>query len=132
MFTLITVFFSLLFIALTGWTITTYLVKEDSQKSIKEELGNLFDINKILFVSLKSLIGVLAKYSFPSDSSEATCADSNELDEQLLNFVQPVQPVQPVEAPSFEVPVNEEEDAALSSFSPELIDVITEEDEKVA
>ena len=72
MFTLIKVFFSLFFIGLTGWTITTYLVKEDSQNSIKQELSNLFDICKMLFVSLKSLIGVLANYSFISYSADAT------------------------------------------------------------
>ena len=43
MFTLITVFFSISVVALTGWTITTYLVNEDSQKAIKKELKNLQD-----------------------------------------------------------------------------------------
>lgn len=124
MFTLITVSFSLFFIALTGWTIITYLGKEHSQKFIEEELKNLFDICKMVLVSLKTLIGVLAKYSFSSDSSETTPLESNGLDEQPLRFVQPVKAV--------EVPVKEDDDNALSSFSPELIEVITEEEEKVA
>ena len=118
MFTLITVFFFLSFIGLTGWTITTYIVKEDSQKSIQEELGNLFDICKMLFVSLKSLIGVLVKHSFSSDSGEATPSESKGIDDQLLKFVPPVKAV--------------EEDTDLSLYSPELIEAITEEEEKVA
>ena len=81
----------------------------------------MFDICKMFFVSLKSLIGLLAKYSFSSDSSEVNPPDSNGLGEQLLKFVQPV-----------EAPVKEDEDTELSSFSPELIEVITEEEEKVA
>ena len=124
MFTLITVTFTLFFIALTSWTITTYLVKEDSQKLIEEELKNLFDICKMFIVFLKTLIGVLSKYSFSSDSNEANPSESKELDKQPLRFVQPVIAV--------EVPVKEDEDNALSSFSRELIEVITEEEEKVA
>ena len=121
MFTLITVSFSIFFIALTGWTITTYLVKEDSQKFIEEELKNLFDICKMFFVSIKTLIAVSVKYSFSSYYIEATPAESNGLNEQQLRFVQPI-----------EVPVTEEEDNSLSSFSPKLIETITEEEEKVA
>ena len=124
MFTLFKVSFYLFFIGLTGWTITTYLIKEDSQKFIKEELKNLFDICKMFFLSLKSLIGVLANYSLSSNSSEPQPSDSSGLDEQPLRFVQPVKAV--------EVPVQEDEDNSLSSFSPELIEVITEEEEKVA
>lgn len=106
--------------------LTTYLVKENSQKLIQEELLNLFDISKMFFVSFKSLIKVLARYSFSADSSVASPPDPNGLGEQLLKFVQPV------EAPLFEVPVKEDEDTELSSFSPELIEVITEEEEKIA
>ena len=126
MFTLITASLFLLFIVLTGWTITAYLVKKESQQSIAKELTNLLNLNKMLFVSLKSLVEVLVKHSFFSDSSEETPADSIELDEQLSEVVESV------EAPSFKVQVKEDEDTALSSFSPELIEVITEEEEKVA
>ncbi len=121
MFALITVSFALVFVGLAGWTITTYIVKEDSQKFIKEELLNIFDICKMLTVSLKSLIRGLAKYSFKSDIGEITSTESEELDEQLLKLVEPVEPVEPVE-----------EDIAMSSFSPELIEVIAEEEEKIA
>ncbi|WP_320674077.1 hypothetical protein [Prochlorococcus sp. MIT 1341] len=123
MFTLITVSCSLFLIGLTGWTVTTYFVRKDSQKFIKEELKNLSDIFKMFFVSLKSLIKVLAKASFSSDSSEDTPAESTGMDEQALTLV---------EAPSVEMPFKEDEDTALSSFSPELVEVITEEEEKVA
>ena len=126
MFTLITVSVSLFFIGLTGWTITTYLVKEDSQKFIQEELRNLFDICKVFIISLRNMIKVLAKYSFSSYSSEATLAELNGLNEQPLSFVQPV------EATSTKKSVNEDVDNALSGFCPKLIEVITEEEEKVA
>ncbi len=124
MFNLIAVFFSLFFIGLTGWTAITYLVKKDSQSSIKKEFGNLLNLTKMLLLTLKSLLGVLAKHSFTSDSNDAASVESKELEEQLLKVVEPAQPV--------EVPLNEDEDTALSSFSPELIEAITEEEEKIA
>ena len=62
MSTLIVVSFSMIVIGLTGWTIATYLIKEDSKKFIKEELANLLDICKLFFSSLKSLIVILVKY----------------------------------------------------------------------
>ena len=135
MLTLIKVSFSLFFIGLTGWTVTTYLVKEDSQKFIKEELKNLFDNCKMLFVSIKTLIGVLTKHSFSSESGEARPTESKEFDDQLLKLVQPVQSVEAsgaIESSPVEVPEKEDEDTALSSFSPELIAVITDEEEKIA
>ena len=130
MFTLFKVSFSLFFIGLTGWTVTTYLVKEDSQKFIKEELKNLFDNCKMLLVSIKTLIGVLIKNSFSFESGEA-----KEFDDQLLKLVQPVHSVEAsgaIESSPVEIPVKEDEDTALSSFSPELIAVITDEEEKIA
>ncbi len=132
MFTLIKVSFSLFFIGLTGWTITTYLVKEDSQKFIKEELKNLFDTCKMFFVSTRTLIEVLIKHSFSSESGEVTPTEAKESDDQLLKIVQPVQSFGAIESPSVEVPVKEDEDTELSSFSPELIAVINEEEEKIA
>ena len=135
MFTLFKVSFSLFFIGLTGWTVTTYLVKEDSQKFIKEELKNLFDNCKMLFVSIKTLIGVLAKHSFSSESGEASPTESKEFDDQLVKIVQPVQSIEAsraIESSPVEVSVKEDEDTELSSFSPELIAVITDEEEKIA
>ena len=136
MLTLITVSLSVFFIGLTGWMITTYLVKENSQKLIKEELNNLLDICKMFFISLKSLIGVLVKYSFSSDSGETIQPDSNGLDEQPLKIVKPVEEIEAVETietkgmiPSIE---SVEEGTTMSSNSPELIEVINEEEEKVA
>ena len=129
MFTLLKVSFSLFFIGLTGWTVTTYLVKEDSQKFIKEELKNLFENCKMLFVSIKTLIGVLTKHSFSSESGEEKPAESKEFDDQLLKIVQPFKAI---ESQSVEVPVKEDEDTALSCFSPELIAVINDEEEKIA
>ena len=129
MSTLITVSFSLFFLALTGWTITTYFVKEDSQKDIKDELQNLFNNFKMFFISIKNLILILAKQSFSSDSSEINPTKSNKLNENPLSLVEAGKEV---ESPSLKVSVEEDDDTALSSFSPEVIEVIKEEEEKVA
>tara|TARA_Y100001968_G_C19157368_1_gene619080 strand:- start:186 stop:575 length:390 start_codon:yes stop_codon:yes gene_type:complete len=129
MFSLITVSFSLLFVALTGWTITTYFVKEDSQDVITKELKNLFDISKMFFISLRGLIGVLAKNSFSSYSSETHTDESKGSEDHTLSLIQPFKEV---ESPSSEVPLEEDHDTALSSFSQNVVEVIEEEEEKVA
>ena len=129
MSTLITVSFSLCFLALTGWTVTTYFVREDSQKDIKDELKNLFNNFKMFFISLRNLILILAKQSFSSDSSEINPTKSNKLNENPLSLVEADKEV---ESPSLKVSLEEDDDTALSSFSPEVIEVIKEEEEKVA
>ena len=82
MLNVITVFFSLFIFCLSGWTLTTFVTKDDSQKVIKEELENIFEITKRLLLSIKSLIQILTKASFSSNSDKATGVD-----EQLLKFV---------------------------------------------
>ena len=130
MFTLITVSLSLFFLALTGWTIVTYFVREDSQKGIKDELKNMLNIFKIFFISIKNLILILAKQSFSSDSSKINPPKANELNENsLLNLVETSKEI---ESPSLKVSAQEDDDTALSSFSPEVIEIIKEEEEKVA
>ena len=121
----------LLFISLTGWTLTTYFVKKDSQKFIKEELTNLFDICKKFSISLKNLIGILASNSLSYESSETNPVEETLLnkDEQPLNLVKPVKES---EEASLEIANKEEDDTELSSFSPEVVEVINEEEEKVA
>ena len=130
MFTLITVSLSLFFLALTGWTITTYFVREDSQKGIKDELKNMLNIFKIFFISIKNLILILTKQSFSSDSSKTNPPKANELNENPLSSL--VEISKELESPSLKVSVQEDDDTALSSFSPEVIEVIKEEEEKVA
>ena len=130
MFTLITVSLSLFFLALTGWTITTYFVREDSQKGIKDELKNMLNIFKMFFISIKNLILILAKQSFSSDSSKINPPKANELNENPLLSL--VETSKEIESPSLKVSVQEDDDTALSSFSPEVIEVIKEEEEKVA
>ena len=122
---------SLFLIILTGWTVTTYFLKKDSQKLIRAELTNLFDICQKFFVSLKNLIEILASNSLSSQSNEANPGEETVLNEneQPLNLVQPVKEIT---APSLEVAHEKDDDAALSSFSPEVIEVINEEEEKVA
>ena len=82
MLNVITVFFSLFIFGLAGWTLTTFVSKDDSQNVIKGELENMLDITKRLLLSIKSLIQILTKASFLSNSDKAT-----EVDEQLLKFV---------------------------------------------
>ena len=130
MFTLITVSLSLFFLALTGWTITTYFVREDSQKGIKDELKNMLNIFKIFFISIKNLILILAQQSFSSHSSKINSTEANELNENPLLSL--VETSKELESPSLKVSVKEDDDTALSSFSPEVIEVIKEEEEKVA
>ena len=132
MLTLATVSISLFLIILTGWTLTTYFLKKDSQDSIREELINLFDICKKFFVSLKNLIGILVSHSFSSESNETSPVQETVLteDEKLLNLVQPVKET---EATPLEIAHEDSDsDPALSSFSPEVVEVINQEEEKVA
>ena len=131
MLTSIPVSICILFILLTGWTLTTYLIKENSQTFIREELKNLFNICKKFFMSLQNLIGILASNSLSFESREANPVEENVLDEdeQPLNLIQPVQEIK---APSLEVAHEDDDDTALSSFSLEVVELINEEEEKVA
>ena len=132
MLTLVTVSIGLFLIILTGWTFTTYFSKKDSQDFIREELTNLFDICKKFFESLKNLIGILVSNSLSSESNETNTVQETVLteDEQLLSLVQPVTEI---EATPPEIAHEDSDaDAALSSFSPEVIEVINQEEEKVA
>tara|TARA_Y100001968_G_scaffold227957_1_gene210725 strand:- start:724 stop:1119 length:396 start_codon:yes stop_codon:yes gene_type:complete len=131
MLTLVTISIGLFFLILAGWTLTTYFLKEESQKIIREELMNLFDICKKFFVSLKNLIEILLSNSLSSESSEANPIEETVTNEnkQPLNLVQPVKEI---EAPSLEPTQEEDVDTALSSFSQEVVEVINEEEEKVA
>ena len=131
MLTLVTVSIGLFFIILSGWTLTTFFLKKDSQKFIKEELTNLFDICKKFSISLKNLIGILISNSLSSESSEVTPTKETLLNEneQPLDLVKPVKEI---EEPSLEIADEKDDDTALSSFSPEVVEVINEEEEKVA
>ena len=132
MLTLVTVSIGLFSIILTGWTVTTYFSKKDSQDLIREELTNLSDICKKFFGSLKNLIGILVSNSLSSEPNETNPVQNTVLteDETLLNLVQPVKEI---EATPLEVAHEDSDvDAALSSFSPEVVEVINQEEEKVA
>ena len=63
------------------------------------------------------------------NSSETCSPESNELDEQSRSTVRPIKAVEVI---SSEIQLEEDDDAALSSFSPEVVEVINEEEEKVA
>ena len=132
MLNLITISISLFLIILTGWTVTTYFIKKDSQEVIKEELTNLFDIGKKLFLSLKNLIGILTSNSLSPEERDITSMEEavSKKDEQLLNVVQPINEIK---EKAEEVKHDDDDgDDALSSFSPEVVEVINEEEEKVA
>ena len=92
MLNLITISIGLFLIMLTGWTVTTYFIKKDSQEVIKEELTNLFDIGKKLFLSLKNLIGILTSNSLSPEKRDLISMEEavSKKDEQLLNVVQPI------------------------------------------
>ena len=131
MLDLITITISLFLIVLTGWIFTTYFIKKDSQKVIREELTNLFDICKKFFISLQNLIRILAIYTLYSEERKVTPVDKTLLkkNEQPLNLVRPMKEIK---EQSVEIIDDEEDDNALSSFSPEVVEVINEEEEKVA
>ena len=132
MLTLVTFSIGLFLITLTGWTLTTYFSKKDSQDSLRKELTNLSDICKKFFGSLKNLIGILVSNSLSSEPNETNPVQNTVLteDETLLNLVQPVKEI---EATPLEVAHEDSDvDAALSSFSPEVVEVINQEEEKVA
>ncbi len=131
MLNLITISISLFLIILTGWTVTTYFIKKDSQEVIREELINLFDICKKLFFSLKNLIEILISTSLSPKERETSFVEEtlSKKDEPLLNVVQPINEI---EEQSVELKHDDDDDDALSSFSPEVIEVINEEEEKVA
>ena len=92
MVNLIPLSIGLFLIILTGWTFTTYFIKKDSQKVIKEELINLFDICKKFLLSLKNLIGILTSTSLSPEEIETFPVEEtlSKKDEQLLNVVQPI------------------------------------------
>tara|TARA_B100000579_G_C22562682_1_gene725130 strand:- start:4 stop:399 length:396 start_codon:yes stop_codon:yes gene_type:complete len=131
MLTLFVVLICLLFVCLTGWTIATYFVNQNSQKLIREEIKNLFDIGKKFFISLKNLIVILATYSIVPKSNKVNSDEKNILrkDEKPLTLVQTIREI---EEPSLEKTYEEDDDTALSSFSPEVVEVINEEEEKIA
>ena len=131
MLNLITISISFFLIVLTGWTVTTYFIKKDSQEVIREELTNLFDICKKFFLSLKNLIGILTSTSLSHEEIETIPVEQtlSKKDEQLLNVVQPINEIK---EQSVEVKHDDNDDDALSSFSPEVVEVINEEEEKVA
>ena len=60
----------------------------------------------------------------------------NRLDETVLDKdAQPlnlIQPLEEIEAPSLELAHEEDDDTTLSSFSPEVVEAINEEEKKVA
>ena len=130
MLNLITLSISIFLISLSGWTFITYLIKKDSRKFIREELSNLIDIFKKIFLSLKNLIRILIDTFFSYEDRKATSVIETVLkgNEQPLNLVRPIKEIKDQ---SLEIRQNDNDDA-LSSFSPEVVDVINEEEEKVA
>ena len=92
MLNLITISISFFLIILTGWTVTTYFIKKDSQEVIREELTNLFDIGKKFFLSLKNLIGILTSTSLSPKKRETTPVEEivSKQDEHLFKVVHPI------------------------------------------
>ena len=134
MLNLITISISFFLIILTGWTVTTYFIKKDSQEVIREELTNLFDICKKFFLSLKNLIGILTSTSLSPKERETIPVEEtlSKKDEPLLNIVQPINEIKEQSVELKHDDDDDDDDDALSSFSPEVVEVINEEEEKVA
>ncbi len=80
MTTVITVFLCMFVVGLIGWTTATYILKKDSKELIEEEVKNLVDICKMLFVSLKSLVGGLIQAWSSSDPIVGTPSESKGLE----------------------------------------------------
>ena len=135
MLNLITISIGLFLIILTGWTITAYFIKKDSQKGIRKEITNLFDISKKFILSLKSLIGILTSTSLSTEERGTALVEEkvSNIDKHVLNLVQPINEIkeQSVEV-KHDDDDDDDDDDALSSFSPEVIEVINEEEAKVA
>ena len=131
MVNLITVSLYLFLLILPGWTLATYFIKKDSQTFIKEELNNLLEASKKFSISLKNLILLLIHSTFTDHSSDTNTSepDISHEDEQALSIDGPANENK---APRFEEPLQIDNDTALSSFSPEVVAVIHEEEEKVA
>ena len=130
---LFTISIGLFLIILTGWTVTTYFIKKDSQEEIREELSNLFDICKKFFFSIKNLIGILTSTSLPPEERDITAGEElvSKKDKPLLNVVQPINEIKE-RSVELNDDDDDDDDDALSSFSPEVVEVINEEEEKVA
>ena len=116
---------------LTGWTLTAYFIKKDSQEVIREEVTSLFDICKKFFLSLKNLIGILTSNSLSLKERDTNPVEEtiSKRGEQLLNVAQPTNEFK---KQSEKFKYEDDNDNALSSFSPEVVEVINEEEEKVA
>ncbi len=128
MLNLITLSISLFVMIITAWTLIIYFIKKDFQKSIKTELNNLLDILKKFFFSLKDLIQLLASISLEEIKATPMEESLPEKDEKILNIVRPIKD----QSVKISHNADEDNDEALSSFSPEVVDVINEEEEKVA
>lgn len=114
-------------ILLTGWTIATYFMKQNSQKVIEEEIKNLFDICKKFFISIKNLIIILVNNSLTSIFNKANLMDKKELDENK-GEISLIEPIQEIAEPSLELTKEEDHDDALSLFSQEVVEMINEEE----
>ena len=129
MLNLISVSLSLLLILFIGWTLITYFLNKDSQQLIREELSNLFDIFQKFFLSIKTLIKILASTSLYFKEKKVIPLEKTVLqrENQSSNQVEQIKEIK-----DLSIELGQDDDEALSSFSPEVVDVIYEEEEKVA
>ena len=76
-------------------------------------------------------MGILTSTSLSPEKRETIPVEEtvSKKDEQLLNIVQPINEIK---EQSIEAKHDNDDDDALSSFSPEVVEVINEEEEKVA
>ena len=83
-------------------------------------------------IFLKNLIGILVNKSLSSESGEINPIKKTGLteNEQQANLVQPIKDIETL--PLKMTYEENDVDTALSSFCPEVVEVINEEEEKVA
>ena len=123
-------FYLLLFLvsAVTIWTVSVIKNEGVYQKEVQESLNIVFSNSKTLLKSIKTLISLLVKDMF-STGSQDKCFPSTKPLENVgyINLKEEVE--EELKETEYEL---EETDSALKDFSSEVINLIEEEEQKIA
>ena len=66
-----------LILALSAWTIATYIKNDEKKDEIETRVINIFGGSKILFLAIKDLVQMLMLESVKSDKSSNKTPDTN-------------------------------------------------------
>tara|TARA_Y100001968_G_scaffold333747_1_gene399000 strand:- start:5400 stop:5720 length:321 start_codon:yes stop_codon:yes gene_type:complete len=99
------------------------------QEEMKETLSLIFSNTKSLFKSIKALAKLLIKDIFKKVNESKSIQPP--LNNQNIKYLHRESGIAS-QKPSLDFPEQEETDSALNGFSPEIINLIEEEDEKIA